>query len=234
MGNSTITNLDIGSVLLADAQFRDDILAFAGADTAVEGTILARKSVADAVTVVDGTNTGTGTLTLATVAAGPVVPIPGEYIVTCTAAVTNGGVFNIVDPNGVEVASGLNLTIGATSVTVITAGGLTFTITNTATNFIIGDLFTLTVTADGDLVFFATDGAGGAQIPLAILTYEVVVTGAEDVPVRVGVSGSYKLERLVIDADGDASNVTNAVVDQLRHYGLVPINVTELNILDNQ
>ena len=234
MGNMTITNLDTGSVLLKGAQFQDDVLQVAAADTIAEGTVLARKSVVDAVTAVTGSNTGTGTLTLVTVAAGQIVPVAGDYVVTFTAAVSNGGVFKIVDPNGLEVASGLSLTVGATSVTAFEAAGLAFTITNTATNFIIGDLFTLTVVADGDLVPFATAGAGGAQIPLAILTYDVVTTDAADVPVRVGIAGSYRKERLVLDADGDASNVTAAVIDQLRHFGLIATNVTELNDLDNQ
>lgn len=71
-------------------------------------------------------------------------------------------------------------------------------------------------------------------IPKAILTYPVTAAGAGDEQARVGVAGSYRKERLVIDADGDASNVDQAVIDQLRDYGLVPIDVQELNILDNQ
>ena len=71
-------------------------------------------------------------------------------------------------------------------------------------------------------------------IPKAILSYEVAATGAGDVSARVGVSGKYRKERLVIDADGDASNVDQAVIDQLRDYALISIDVQELNILDNQ
>lgn len=71
-------------------------------------------------------------------------------------------------------------------------------------------------------------------IPKGILTYEVTATGAGDVQSRVGVAGSYRKERLVIDADGDASNLDQFNIDQLRDYGLVPIDVQELNILDNQ
>lgn len=235
MANITIENVDIGSVIQYNAQFRDELLTFAGAGTVLEGTILARKEVLDAVTVTPGTNTGDGTVTLATVAAGQIVPIVGDYNFECTAAVTEGGVFKLEDPNGTEVASGISLTVGAGATTIVNAGGLTFTVTDGATDFVIGDSFALTVaTAGGKMVPFATDGAGGAQIPKEILTYEVTATGAGDIPIRGGVSGEYRKERLVIDADGDDSNVTNAIIDQLRDYGLVPINVTELNILDNQ
>lgn len=133
MGNITITNNDLGNVILQDAQFRDGPITFTGADTLLEGTILAVDSVSL-----------------------KFVPF------------VKGGTTN---ENG---------------------------------------------------------------IPKAILTYEVVATGAGDIQSRVGVSGVYRKERLVIDADGDDSNIDQAVIDQLRDYALIPIDVQELNILDNQ
>lgn len=132
MANITITDNDLNSPVLEGADFRDDTLTFAGADTFVPGTILARDSVS---------------LKL--------VPF------------VKGGVTN------------------------------------------------------------------GNGIPKAILTYEVSATGAGDVPVRAAVAGKYRKEKLVIDVDGDDSNVDAAVIDQLRDYGLTPINVDELNIADN-
>lgn len=71
-------------------------------------------------------------------------------------------------------------------------------------------------------------------IPKAILTYEVTAAGAGDIPVRAGMAGHYRQQLLVIDADGDASNVDAAVIDQLRDYELLAISVQQLNILDNQ
>lgn len=133
MANSTITNVDIGNVILQDADFRDELLTFGGAATVLEGTILARDSVS-----------------------GKLVPF------------VKGGSTN---ENG---------------------------------------------------------------IPKAIVTYDVVAAGAGDVAIRAGVAGKYRKERLVIDADGDASNVDDVVIDQLRDYGLVAIDVQELGILDNQ
>lgn len=231
MDNITITNNDLSTVILCDAKFDDEILAFPGADTYVEGTILARKQVADAVVVAAGANTGDGTVTLATVAAGSTIPLVGAYVLTCTTAVVNGGVFNLVDPNGAIVAAGLTMTVGAGAATVFEVAGLQFTVTDGATDFIVGDSFTLTVAADGDMVIFATDGAGGAQIPKAVLTYDITTTGAADVAARVMVSGRVRREKLVIDAGG---TVTDAIVDQLRDYSIVAQSVNELNILDNQ
>lgn len=234
MGDPIITNVDIGNVILTDAKFRDETLSLTGGGTVLEGTILARKSVADAVAVASAGNTGDGTVTLATVVAGTIVPLVGAYNLEITEAVANGGVFKLEDPNGAQVAAGLTLTVGAGAETILEAGGLQFTVTDGATDFILADKFSLMVAADGTIGLFATDGAGGLQNPNEILTYEVVVSTSGSAPIRAGVFGSYVKERLVIAADGDDSNVDSGVMDQLRDYGLTPINVQELNILDNQ
>lgn len=87
----------------------------------------------------------------------------------------------------------------------------------------------------GNLVPFVKGGSTNENgIPKVILTYDVEATEAGDEPVRVGVAGEYRKEQLVIDADGDDSNIDAVVIDQLRDYGLTPIDVDELNILDNQ
>ncbi len=235
MPNSTITNVDLSSVYLADVVSRDALLTFAGAGTVVAGTILARKAVEDAVVAAaDGGNTGDGTATLATVVAGTVVPIVGAYVFEITTAVTNGGVGKLVDPNGALVSSDLIMTVGAGAATVFEAGGLQFTITDAATDFVAGDKFTLTVSVDGKMVPFAIAGAGGAQIPKAVLTYDVTAAGAGDESIRQMISGTVRAGKLIIDADGDGSNVDVTVLEQLRDYSILSIDVQELNILDNQ
>lgn len=85
------------------------------------------------------------------------------------------------------------------------------------------------------LVLFVKGGSTNQNgIPKAILTYPVVTTGAGDVRVRVAVAGKFRRNKLIIDADGTGANIDAAVLDQLRDYSLVPIDVTELNIVDNQ
>jgi hypothetical protein len=129
----TVTNVDLGNVVVRTGEFRDELLTFAGAGTVLAGTILARDSVS---------------LKL--------VP----YVKA-----------GVVNENG---------------------------------------------------------------IPKAIVTYDVTATAAGDVPIRAWNNGVANFNRLVIDADGDNSNVDAAVLDQLRDYALVTIDVQELNILDNQ
>jgi hypothetical protein len=70
--------------------------------------------------------------------------------------------------------------------------------------------------------------------PKAITTYDVVATAASDVAVRALVSGDVRLDKLIIDADGDGSNIDAEVLDALRDYDIVAIDVTEENIVDNQ
>lgn len=235
MPDPTITNNDIGDVILNDGIFKDELLTVGGIVTVLAGTILARKAVEDAIVVAaDGGNTGDGTVTLASVEEGPVVPLVGAYNLEVVEAVANGGILKLEDPNGALVAEKLTMTVGAGASTIFEVAGMVFTVTDGATDFIVGDKFSLTVAADGNMVVFATDGVGGAQIPKAILTYEITSAGAGDEPIRPMIGGEVRANKLIIDADGDGSNITDAILDQIRDFSIVSTNVTELNILDNQ
>lgn len=234
MGNMTVENVDLGGVVLNNAKYVDDIFAAAGAGTTLKGTILARKRVLDAVVVAaKAGNTGTGTLTVASVAAGQFIPIVGAYALTCVTAVANGGIFKLVDPNGAIVASDIKMTAGAGAATIVEAAGLIFTLTD-ADDFIVGDGFTITVAVSNKLVVFASAGAGGAQIPCAVLGYPVVAAGAGDIPIRALVGGDVRKDKLIIAADGTSANVNAIVRDQLRQYGINVIDVKQLGVLDNQ
>lgn len=233
MTNPVITSRTSHSGIVHLEASPDDIVQFAGADTYVHGTILARKKVATAITPSAVTGTGNGTCTAASVVTGPIVPLVGDYVLTCIEAITNGGVFKLEDPNGMMVAGNLLLTAGAGGASVFEVGGLTFTINDGSTDFAVGDTFTLPVVADGDLVAFATDGVGGAQEPLKILLDEIVVTGAADKPARPMAAGVFKYEYLVIDADGDNSNVTAEIKQKLQNAGIRIVGMPDRGALDN-
>lgn len=70
--------------------------------------------------------------------------------------------------------------------------------------------------------------------PKAVLLDDLTAAGAGDLPCRPIVSGRVRKGDLVINADGDASNVDGAVVDQLRDYSIVALATTQLAELDNQ
>jgi hypothetical protein len=83
-------------------------------------------------------------------------------------------------------------------------------------------------------VLFVKGGATNQNgIAKAVLAHRLVNTGAGDLPARVIVKGEVIKERLVIDADGDASNIDRAVIDGLRDYGIQPVSTKQLAVLDN-
>lgn len=108
----------------------------------------------------------------------------------------------------------------------------TFTAAGAAT-FLKGTLLARSV-ASGNLILFVKGGStDGNGIPKAVLPQELVATGAGDIAVRPLVRGTAILERLVIDADGDASNIDAAVQDQLRDYGITARNSREILELES-
>lgn len=86
----------------------------------------------------------------------------------------------------------------------------------------------------GLLVDFVIGGSTNENgIPKAVITYDVAISGAGDFPVRPLISGEVRLEKLVVVADGDSSNVDKVVQDQLRDYSIVTFTVNDLSELDN-
>ncbi|HAU29797.1 MAG TPA: hypothetical protein DCW68_06805 [Rhodospirillaceae bacterium] len=78
---------------------------------------------------------GTGTMSVVAVASTAMI---GDYRATCTAADENGGTFAINFPGGRYAGQAI---VG----TEFTGGGLTFTISDGGTDFVLGDEFTITV-----------------------------------------------------------------------------------------
>jgi len=233
MANLTISTNDLGGVIVDSPIFREGLMQFPGADTYAEGTIIARRAIASIITMGDAVGTGNGTVTLAAPVAGPIVPMVGAYSLVCTVAATHGGTFKLLDPNGMEVADDLLLTEGAGVDTTFVVAGMTFVITDGSTDFAVADTFALTPVADGDFVIFAEAGIGGAQNPIGVLSYEIIAAAEADVSCSVMVGGTTRKDKLIIDADGDDSNVTEAILDRLRSAGIDAVTVTELLVRDN-
>lgn len=226
-----ITDNDLSSIVLGNAEFKDELLTFGGAATVAGGTILARQAV-DVAVVDTPAGTGNGTM-VATVTGVDELPIPGSWVLECTFATTNDGVFKLTDPNGNIVADNLTLRVGNALVTTFNVAGLQMVITEGSTDFVATDTFTMVVVLNGKMVPFVIGGAAGAGVPIEVVTYDVVAAGAGDEPIRGMVAGEVREEKLIINADGDGSNITLAILDQLRSAGITAISVTELNIADN-
>jgi hypothetical protein len=227
MSNLTRTDFQEEDGARAVEESEQGLLTSAAADTVLRLTILARLLVAAGAIAADGGNTGNGTITLFTIVAGD-VPKVGTYQFILTAALIG----KLVDPDGDDIASDIALNDGTT--TVISAGGLQFTITDGGTAFVATDFFTIIVGAGtGNYAFFAPAGAGGVQLPKVVSLSEVVAAGAGDDPVGVMLKGKIREDRLIIDGSAAGVGITDAIKDQLRDYGIIVEPATETAALDN-
>lgn len=84
-------------------------------------------------------------------------------------------------------------------------------------------------TGDGTLVPFVIGGvAAGNGIPDSVLTEPLVATGAGNLPFRALISGRVNKSRLVVNADGNATNITGAIEATLRARNIVPVKVDQI------
>lgn len=90
-------------------------------------------------------------------------------------------------------------------------------------------------TATNALVPYVKGGTtNGNGIPRRVLTYDLVADAAGDVSARSMMDGVLQKDRLVIFADGDASNVDDVVIDLMQNVGFQVLDTRELAVLDNQ
>lgn len=233
MGNLTSTVCDVGAVATRIGAIQDETLTFAAAGTFARGTLLARMLCTLAITPSAVTGTGTGTVTAASVIASTEVPKVGNWTLKCVLAATNGGTFALLDPDGVNRGT-VTLTAGSGGPNAFKEAGIGFTINDGGTDFAVGDTFTLPVlTGSNKLVPFNPAGAGGAQRPMAVLLDPATRTSGGDLAVRPLVEGEVVKERLIIDVDGNGSNITPTILDQLRAAGVTAVSVKQLSTLDN-
>jgi len=90
------------------------------------------------------------------------------------------------------------------------------------------------LTSTGKWGIYDPGGSLGLEIARGVLTYEAVATAGGDVPVSILVRGTVNQTRLIIDADGDDSNVDEAVTDDLLDHGILAVPVLQIAQLDNQ
>ncbi|MFU4346588.1 head decoration protein [Pseudomonas aeruginosa] len=143
-----------GEFLLSEAngsRSRENIVITAGSGRLVAGTLIAPITAANALTATAAAgNTGDGTVgaTVVTSAA-----ISGTYVLEITEAGANGGKFEVVDPQGRQVGTGQ---VGQA----FTGGGIGFTLSDGAADFVVGDRFNLQALAGlGEWTPYDDDGA---------------------------------------------------------------------------
>lgn len=141
-------------------------------------------------------NTGDGTI--GTVSADDGAK-RGVWRITCIEPATDGGTFQVEDPDGIVV--------GAASVGVAFNGAINFTITDGAIDFIAGDAFTVTVGEGTEKFKLAAAAAvDGSQVPYAILAEDADPSGG-DVRVPVYLSGEFSEAALSFGAGHSVATV---------------------------
>lgn len=135
---------------------REKVTILSGQDIPVGGVIGKVKTSCPATGTADGGNTGNGTCT--GVSAGDQVKL-GTYTLTCIEAAANAGDFEVRDPDDVTLGQA---TVGAA----YTSEQINFTLNDDTTDFAVGDIFTITVTAGSgkmkEIDFDAVDGTEDA------------------------------------------------------------------------
>lgn len=153
-----------------------DALTIAASQTIVANGLLAKKAVSAGVTVAQSfAGTGNGVLTFADPAVSSKVK-DGVYTATCVTAAADGGTFRVEDPAGVTIG---NATVGTAF-----NKEIKFTIADGATDFVVGDTFSITVAADAsDFIWVAYDptATDGAEVPGAYSLYPVKTGAGETV-----------------------------------------------------
>lgn len=103
-----------------------------------------------------------------------------------------------------------------------------------ADSFAAGTILARDTVSDKLVLFVIGGSTNGNGVPKAVLVYPIERGDAGDVKARVLVKGHVNRQRLIVDADGDDSNIDAVVLDQLRDYGIVASHVEQLAELDNQ
>lgn len=230
MSNITITNNDPRHVALGPVDGVEANVVFGGEDTFVKGTLLGRKTTSADIYL--GVVVGTGVKTINLTALAGQSMKPGAYVLTVGDVTAGVGPATLVDPDGISAA----VTLAVSGAHDVPSLGVTFDITAGGTELDDADTVTFTVVAASGTELYApflATGVNGLQNPNGILLDDLVATGAGNVAARVVVAGKVNRALFVIDADGDDSNVTLAIIEQMRVNGLFPVSSTELGVYDN-
>ena len=199
-----------GEYLVSEAngsRSREQIVVNAGAGKLVAGTVMAKRSSANSAgsASAGGGNTGNGTFGTVTATNDA---ITGTYVITITEAATNGGTFEVVDPNSNVVGEG-SVGVG------FSAGGISFTLADGSTDFAVDDTWTVAVVAgQGEWVAYDDDGTDdGRRIAAGVLYAGVDATEA-DANAVVHVRDCEVIEAALVglDANGKADLLALGII----------------------
>ena len=172
------------------------------------GEVLGRELTGSATATADAQNTGDGVMGTVTVTDQAQV---GTYMLTFLEAATDAGAFMVEDPGGINMGEG---NVAAA----FSAGGLSFTLADGATDYVPGDQFSIVVT-ETSVVYTAlpNDGSEAARC-IALEDYNA--SSAALLGAVVMRDSEVNGNELVWPASQSAANKTLAV-DQLAALGII-------------
>ncbi len=156
----------------------------------------------------DGSNTGNGTVTVVTASKNAQI---GVYTIICVEAVTNGGIFQVKDPNG-RLISEVTIPAGAGATVDFVNDEINGTITDGSTDFALGDFFTVTTIAgSGKYVLVLSTAVDGSQNPVAILAEDAAAAAADVDNAAIYVAGEFNTAKLVFGGSDTAAQHKKAM-----------------------
>ena len=204
---------------------RDVITVYEGSEVEYQiGTVLGKTLVSGSATATAGTNTGNGTMGTVTVSGTAEV---GTYSLRISKAASNAGDFVVINPSGNVVGNG-------TVAVAYSAAGLAFTLADGATDFVVGDTFSIAVT--GTVKYkrveaTATDGSqkaaaiyvGGVTPQTSYNKSTIAATTNTSVVAIVRGNALYKKQGLVFGASVDTQAELDAAYAQLEAKGILAV-----------
>lgn len=163
-------------------QSRENIVIAAGSGVVHAGTLIAKITAANAATVTAASgNTGNGAFGTVTVDSKA---ISGTYAVEITEAAADAGTFVVTGPGGAEVGTG---EVGQ----LFEAAGLSFTIADGSTDFVVGDAWSVQVLANlGEWVPYDESGTNDGRRAASGVLYGSVDATSRDVQAVAIVRGA--------------------------------------------
>jgi hypothetical protein len=102
-----------------------------------------------------------------------------------------------------------------------------------ADSFIRGTILGV-ITATGKYYPYNTgDSPSGTNIPKAILLNDVTTSASADYPAGIMLTGEIDEDKVMIDGGTQGANITQAIKDLLRTYGIIVKSKTEFGAIDN-
>lgn len=181
----------------------DEITLVSGAGSLARGTLLGKITVGAAS---GAKQSGTGNGTVGAVTTGTKTKV-GTYVLTCIAAATDAGTFQVVDPDGIRLP---DLTVA-----VAYAGDhINLTVADGSTDWGVGAIIHVTVAAGSGKykksLLAATDGS---NVPTHILSEDADATSGDVVTLGYN-SGEFNSDSMTFGTGHTAANTRDALRDR--------------------